>query len=437
MKNLGLVFFPAFDWMISPTHPERQERLLYTRDQLLEEGIFDLPEIREYRPKLATMQDLERVHVGIPKLSKLITKAHLVSAGSCLTVADAIMAKEVKRAFALVRPPGHHAMRIVHGIRGFCVVNIEAVLVSYLRRKYGVKKIAIVDTDVHHGDGSQDIFYHDENTLYISFHQDGRTLYPGSGFTDELGGPKAFGTTINIPLLPGSGDIELQRVFDRIVKPILDDFGAEITINSAGQDNHFSDPLASMKVTAQGYATLADKLKADIAVLEGGYSVEAALPYVNTGIVLAMAGLDYSGVVEPVSNIPRGGSSECMRRVDSLTEEIGNMWANREKNRAKLLDKYGKMFTRKKAIYYDEDGIMDHQIETIYYCDNCDGFIVTYSEANGPNFKNRESFIVSLAPEICEKCKLKAYQMAYDARKNANYKYICVQNRKTGLIEEI
>lgn len=437
MKNLGLVFFPAFDWMISPTHPERQERLLYTRDQLLEEGIFDLPEICEYRPRLALMKDLERVHVGVPTLSKLITKAHLVSAGSCLTVADAVMKKEVKRAFAIVRPPGHHAMGIVQGIRGFCVVNNEAILVSYLRSKYNVKKIAIVDTDVHHGDGSQDIFYHDENTLYISFHQDGRTLYPGTGFTDELGGPKAFGTTINIPLLPGSGDLELHRVFDRIVKPILDDFGAEITINSAGQDNHFSDPLASMKVTAQGYARLADKLKADIAVLEGGYSVEAALPYVNTGIVLAMAGLDYSRVVEPVNNIPHGASKECMRRVDELTEKIGDMWANHKNNRAKLLEKHGKMFTRKKAIYYDEDGIMDYQIENVYYCDNCDGFIVTYSKADGPSFKNRESFIVSLAPDICEKCRTKAYQIAYDARRNSNYKYIYVQDRKTGLIEEI
>ena len=97
-----------------------------------------------------------------------------------MTAADAVMSGEVKRAFALVRPPGHHAMRIVHGIRGFCTINIEAVMVEYLRSRYGIKKIAVVDTDVHHGDGSQDIFYHDPNVLYISFHQDGRTLYPGT-----------------------------------------------------------------------------------------------------------------------------------------------------------------------------------------------------------------------------------------------------------------
>lgn len=156
--NLGLIFFPAFDWMISPGHPERQERLLYTRDQLTEEGLFDRPEIREYRLRMAEINDLQRAHVGVPSIAKLITPAHLASAGGCMTAADAVMSGEVKRAFALVRPPGHHAMRIVHGIRGFCTINIEAVMVEYLRSRYGIKKIAVVDTDVHHGDGSQDIF---------------------------------------------------------------------------------------------------------------------------------------------------------------------------------------------------------------------------------------------------------------------------------------
>ena len=210
--KLGLIFFPAFDWMISPTHPERQERLLYTRDQLLEEGLFDLPQIREYRPRLAEINDLQRAHIGVPSIARLITPAHRTSAGGCLAAADAVMSGEVKRAFALVRPPGHHAMRVVHGIRGFCTVNIEAVMVEYLRSVYGIKKIAVVDTDVHHGDGSQDIFYHDPDTLYISFHQDGRTLYPGTGFPDEVGSPAAWGTNINLPLLPGTGDEGLHRL---------------------------------------------------------------------------------------------------------------------------------------------------------------------------------------------------------------------------------
>ncbi|RYD02436.1 hypothetical protein N752_24200 [Desulforamulus aquiferis] len=169
-------------------------------------------------------------------------------------------------------------MRVVHGNRGFCSINNEAVLVEYLRRVHGVKKIAIVDTDVHHGDGTQDIFYHDPDVLFISFHQDGRTIYPGTGFTYELGGPGAYCSTINIPLPPGVTDSGLHYVMDNLISPILKDFEADFVVNSAGQDNHFTDPLGEMLITAQGYAQLTEKLKPDLAVLEGGYAIETALP---------------------------------------------------------------------------------------------------------------------------------------------------------------
>ena len=104
--ELGLVFFPAFDWAISPSHPEREERLLYTRDQIVEEGLLDLKSIREYKPRIAAMKDLDRVHIGVPGLDSLITDAHLVSAGGAITAAEAMIRGEVKRSFALVRPPG-------------------------------------------------------------------------------------------------------------------------------------------------------------------------------------------------------------------------------------------------------------------------------------------------------------------------------------------
>ncbi|MDF2572900.1 MAG: hdaH [Sporomusa sp.] len=284
-KSLGLVFFPAFDWAISPSHPEREERLLYTRDQIVEEGLLDLPNIREYRPRMASIEDAERVHIGVPDIASLITDAHLVSAGGAITAAEAVMHREVNSAFALVRPPGHHAMRVAHGTRGFCTINIEAVMVEYLRHHYGLNRVAIVDTDVHHGDGTQDIFYHDPDTLFISFHQDGRTLYPGTGAINELGSPKAYCSTVNIPLPPGTTDEGLHYVLDNLVLPVLEDFSPDIIINSAGQDNHYSDPLANMAVTAQGYARLAEKLKADIAVLEGGYSIEDALQKKLLGIL--------------------------------------------------------------------------------------------------------------------------------------------------------
>jgi acetoin utilization deacetylase AcuC-like enzyme len=231
-KSLGLVFFPAFDWAITPSHPEREERLLYTRDQIVEEGLLDLPSIREYRPRLAKIEDAQRVHIGVPDIASLITDAHLVSAGGAITAAEAVMRREVTNAFALVRPPGHHAMRAVHGTRGFCTINIEAIMVEYLRRHYGLNRIAIVDTDVHHGDGTQDIFYHDPDVLYISFHQDGRTLYPGTGFVEEAGGPGAYLKNINIPLPPGTGDQALLRVWREIIRPILKEFEPEFIMIS-------------------------------------------------------------------------------------------------------------------------------------------------------------------------------------------------------------
>lgn len=362
--SLGLVFFPAFDWKISATHPERQERLLYTRDQIVEEGLLDVPNIREYNPIVADWDVIERVHVGAPDLQSWVTDAHRVSAGGAIAAADAVLRGEVDRAFALVRPPGHHAMAMVHGIRGFCTINIEAVMIQHIRQTYGVKRVAIVDTDVHHGDGSQDVFYHDPDTLYISFHQDGRTLYPGTGFMDEFGGPQAIGANIDIPLPPGTGDEGLLKVMRELVLPILHEFKPDIVINSAGQDNHFSDPLANMNVTAKGYAELVDLLQADIAVLEGGYSVQEALPYVNTGIILSMAGLDYSRVIEP-NYVEQHQSADVTRYIDNLILKWKDQWARREEIARDELIGHKNRWVRDYSVYYDESGVQEERRETV------------------------------------------------------------------------
>ena len=362
--SLGLVFFPAFDWKISATHPERQERLLYTRDQIVEEGLLDVPNIREYNPIVADWDVIERVHVGAPDLASWVTDAHRVSAGGAIAAADAVLRGEVDRAFALVRPPGHHAMAMVHGIRGFCTINIEAVMIQHIRQNYGVKRVAIVDTDVHHGDGSQDVFYHDPDTLYISFHQDGRTLYPGTGFMDEFGGPQAIGANIDIPLPPGTGDEGLLKVMRELVLPILHEFKPDIVINSAGQDNHFSDPLANMNVTAKGYAELVDLLQADIAVLEGGYSVQEALPYVNTGIILSMAGLDYSRVIEP-NYVEQHQTADVTRYIDDLILKWKDQWARREEIARDELIGHKDSWVCDYSVYYDESGVQEERRETV------------------------------------------------------------------------
>ncbi len=317
-RKTGLVFFPAFDWAISETHPEREERLLYTQDQVFEEGILDIEGLVELNPDLATAKDVERVHFCVRGVEAVLTESHYIAAGGCKTVAEAVLEGKVDCGFALVRPPGHHAMRSVHGARGFCNINIEAVMVEHIRHTYGVDRVAIVDTDCHHGDGTQNIYWHDPDTLFISLHQDGRTLYPGSGFASEMGGPNALGATVNIPLPPMTSEEGFLHVLDRVVLPILEEFKPELIVNSAGQDNHYSDPITAMNFCAQGYAKLTEKLQPHIAVLEGGYSIEEALPYVNVGIILALAGIDYSWVQEPYYD------PEEIRQSDEVTSAIAS-----------------------------------------------------------------------------------------------------------------
>jgi len=428
-KKLGLVFFPAFDWAISPVHPEREERLLYTRDQIVEEGLLDMPSIQEYKPNMASYSDIERVHIGVPDIKSLITNAHLVSAGGVIAAADAVMRREVERAFALTRPPGHHAMRIVHGTRGFCVINNEAIMVEYLRKEYGIGKVAIVDTDVHHGDGTQDIFYHDPETLFISFHQDGRTLYPGTGFTDELGSPMALGTTMNLPLPPGTTDDGLHQVLDHLIMPVLADFKPDIIINSAGQDNHYSDPLANMNITAQGYARLADKLKADVAVLEGGYSIESALPYVNVGIILAMAGMDYSKVIEPDIDKCPSESLAVKRAIKSLIGQQQEMWATREKLRREAVARAGDFWSRSRNIFYDEAGINEQQTEIVRLCPKCAGYLTIATEAYGSGFDCKSAFVAVVSRNACSHCRGDAVDAVHKAKKQGKYQHYVVQNK--------
>ncbi|MEK6195944.1 MAG: histone deacetylase [Deltaproteobacteria bacterium] len=414
----GLVFFPAFDWAISPTHPEREERLLYTQDQVNEEGIFDIQGIHEYKPDPVTLMDVQRVHFCVPDAWKVMTESHFISAGGAKTIGMAVMEKEVERGFALVRPPGHHAMRVVHGARGFCNVNIEAIMIEYLRAAYGVDRVAVVDTDCHHGDGTQDIYWHDRDTLFISIHQDGRTLYPGSGFINEMGGPNAIGTTVNIPLPPHTSEEGFLYAAEEVVMPILEAFQPQLIVNSAGQDNHYSDPLTNMNFSAQGYADLTSLLKPDIAVLEGGYSIEGALPYVNTGIVLAMAGIDYSHVREP------GYDAEKIRQTPDVTENIrrvGDKVLDFWKSRDDIMEKVqgDKTFDeRSRSIYYDTDNIQEAQKETLRICRECSGALKIESNSN----RGYKVLAIHIPRKACDACRDQGYAWYEegDAKKHDN-----------------
>ncbi|MCK9229540.1 MAG: histone deacetylase [Syntrophales bacterium] len=421
----GLVFFPALDWAISPTHPEREERLLYTQDQVFEEGLLDLENITEYKPGIATVNDINRVHICVPDSEAVTTESHLVSAGGAITAAERVLRGDADNAFALVRPPGHHAMRVVHGARGFCNINIEAVMVEYIRKHHGHRRIAIVDTDCHHGDGTQDIFWHDPDTLFISMHQDGRTLYPGSGFPRETGGPNARGLTVNIPLPPGTSDEGFLFALNNLIMPILDDFKPDLIINSAGQDNHYSDPITNMNFTARGYAMLTDRLKPQIAVLEGGYSVETALPYINVGIILALAGVDYGFVREPDYDPQRlKQDADVTAYIERLIPALHNQWKEirSRKESSAAADSFEE---RKRVIFYDTDNIHEEQIERVRLCDECGGLLTIDSMAD----TGTRIFAVIVPGRGCEQCRRRGEDMFASTHHGGIYNYLYFQDR--------
>lgn len=427
----GLVFFPAFDWAISPTHPEREERLLYTRDQVFEEGLLDIEGIIEYKPDLATIEDVRRVHFSVPDESSILTKSHLISAGGAKKIGIEVMEGRIERGFALVRPPGHHAMRVVHGARGFCNINIEAVMIEYLREKYGINRVAIVDTDCHHGDGTQDIYWHDPDTLFISIHQDGRTLYPGSGFQYELGGPTALGTTINIPLPPRTSEEGFLYALKHAVLPLLQDFKPDLIVNSAGQDNHYTDPLTNMNFSAQGYAELTRLLRPHIAVLEGGYSIEGALPYVNVGIIMALAGLDFSKVREPDYEPDKiRQSPDVTRHIRRVVDEVLTYWEKAPKMRDEALAE-NEFSERERNIFYDTDGIYEFQYERIRLCRDCGGVLSIDSETDG----GRRIHAVHVPRKACSTCREMGYEW-FDSADIRNYNHVFLQDRTRDLYLE-
>jgi len=431
-KKTGLIFFPAFDWAISPTHPEREERLLYTRDQIFEEGVMDLPQIHEYAPRLAPTHDIARTHFCVPQVQNQVTEAHLIASGSILELGDCVVRGEIKNGFAIVRPPGHHAMRVVHGNRGFCNINNEAILVDYLRRRHGIRKIAIVDSDVHHGDGTQDIFYHDPDVLFISFHQDGRTIFPGSGFSDELGGPGAYARTLNVPLPPGIADETFMYVVDNLILPVVNDFQPELIINSAGQDNHYSDPLGSMRFTAGAYADFTQKLKPHLAVLEGGYAIETALPYINLAIILALAGIDYSNVREPDYYPGKFKESpEKVAQVHRMVEELLKTWNTRDQVDLSQIFGSGKYYQRKKFIFYDTDYINEQQLEQVRRCNECPGYITIASRAKRGNPAPVSIFAITIPLQACQACHSEAYDIYDQAKKKPEYDYVYMQDKYT------
>jgi acetoin utilization deacetylase AcuC-like enzyme len=331
-----LIASPRFEEHVTPPgHPERMERArvfnAVAAGWVKQGG-------RSIGPRAATRVELERVH-DVDYLDRLaVTAGRAVmldadtytspesleigslAAGAAVQAAEHALDHQ-EPAFALVRPPGHHAEP--DKAMGFCLYNNVAVAAAAARAR-GVDRVAIVDIDVHHGNGTQWMFYSDPSVLYISSHQ--FPFYPGTGAADEVGSEKGAGFTVNIPLEAGATDADYQLAYTRIVVPVLQQFAPQLTLISAGYDAHERDPLASMRVTTAGYmvivaatSAIASSHGALALVTEGGYDLDALAECLEASFLAVHAGGAWSGPDQ--ASAPRGE-----RAIDAVRTAHSRYW---------------------------------------------------------------------------------------------------------------
>jgi len=294
MTTLLLMDDAMIEHAPGPGHPERPDRLRAI-SKLIHETTIDATHIES--PPTVTREAVERVHPAAyvdridgaegqrvsldpdTHLSEGSVRAARLAAGAAVRSVDAIMAGEVDNAFALVRPPGHHALP--DRAMGFCVYNNVAIAAEHARAVHGLSRVLIVDWDVHHGNGTQDIFYGRDDVLFFSTHQ--FPFYPGSGAAREVGNASGNGFTVNVPFSAGATDADLRRSFTEVLEPIAESFEPELVLVSAGFDSHRRDPLGEMELSDEGFADLCDSVKSIATkhangrlalLLEGGYDLE-------------------------------------------------------------------------------------------------------------------------------------------------------------------
>jgi len=321
-------------------HPERPQRL----EAMIEMAeTIHRPDLKFISPRAATTEEIAMCHFPdyIEQMEQTAKVERydfdpdthtcrdsyataMLAAGGVVTAVEAVMDGAADNAFAMVRPPGHHALP--NRAMGFCFFNNVAVAAEWLVRTRKLRRVMIVDWDVHHGNGTQDIFYESDEVLYFSTHQ--YPHYPGTGSLQEMGYGAGLGFNVNAPMAAEWGDAEYMRVFDRFLAPIARQFKPEFILISSGFDAHYRDPLASMQVTEDGFLKMTRRVKrlaAELcggkfaAALEGGYDIEGLT---NSG----KAVLEELGhfADEPIA-VEEGGE-RADRMLERARHNIGKFW---------------------------------------------------------------------------------------------------------------
>jgi len=309
MTNLSIVYSDDFSKHISPLgHPENSDRCkkifdfiskseLITRihvckPKLYSKGVIELVHSRDYIDSIRDKCQAGQTMLDEGTfLSKSSYDSAILSVFAGLTAMDLTADKKAFHAFVLSRPPGHHAG--VNYAKGFCIFNNIAVLAKYAKAEYSLEKVFIFDFYVHHGNGTQDIFYDDPSVYYFSVHS--QNLFPGTGKSSEVGNKKGKGFNLNVPLREGAGILEYKEIMNNILRPTVNKFAPDLLLVSAGFDGHRHDPLGNMelcsldyKVIASNVSDIAGKLGIPvISLLEGGYDQ----PSLNQSVLGYLRGL--------------------------------------------------------------------------------------------------------------------------------------------------
>jgi acetoin utilization deacetylase AcuC-like enzyme len=318
-----------------PFHPESPARLQGIMERLERNETIGKQFGVMIDPKPASRKEIELVHntryvdyvkesceKGVPRLDSdtpICPESYdvaLLAAGGLLLACEKILAGEFSNAFALVRPPGHHAgingRALTASSAGFCLFNNIAIAARKLTKDLGFDRVLILDFDCHHGNGTQEIFYTNPSVMYTSLHQDGRTLFPGTGSIQEVGEGKGKGYTVNIPFPPGSGDDAFAKAMDEVVEPVARQFDPKWLLVSVGFDALHDDPISNMDLSSQGYRDLFEKTirlanslchGRCLVTLEGGYG--KTVPDAALAAISAMSKVSYDPDDKRRKTLPR------------------------------------------------------------------------------------------------------------------------------------